>query len=380
MGKTLIMYGIIVVYFLLSLKVLTPGDIPLFNAVVNPIIWIAIALVAYYLARNDNLRIKNEHDKVQSILIVMIVYIIFYFGIGLFSGFQKTPYSKEILDILKNVWAFGGIFVFEEITRNAIIRMNSKKWWNLVIVTILFILLHINFASLIASYESLQSGFTYTSSIVLPIIASNILLTYLSYVGGIKLPIIYQVVVNIPPFIVPIIPDLNWFITSVIGVTLPLIVYVYLNYVHVKNVERLSRKKSKQYSPVSYIPIFGLLAVIVLFVIGAFKYQPIAVMSGSMVPTFFKGDAVVIEKLTDAEKKELEKGDIIQFVKGNKYVIHRIIKVEKDDYENNIFITQGDFNNVEDSGYVEYDQIIGKYKFRIPFIGYPSVWLNEAMK
>jgi len=380
MGKSLLMCGVLLLYFALSLTILTPGNIPLFNVLVNPIIWIMITLTAWFLAKNDNLRTKNSQEKLQSILIVMIIYIIIYFGIGLFAGFQRTPYAKDLFSILKNVWAFGGVIIFEEITRNAMIRMNSKKSWYLVLITILFILIQINFGALIASYATIQSGFTYTSSIILPIIASNILLTYMSYIGGIKLPVIYRFVMSLPPFIVPIIPNLNWFITAVIGVTLPLIVYIYINYVHVRRVERLNRRKAKQYSPVGYIPVFAILTCVVLFVVGAFKYQPIAVLSGSMVPTFFRGDAVVIEKLSDSEKKNLKEGDIIQFASGGKYVIHRIVKIKKDKYENNIFITQGDYNNVEDAGHVEYEQIVGKYKFRIPFIGYPSVWLNEAME
>lgn len=380
MGKSLIMYGILIVYLLLSLTILTPANIPLFNVVFNPIIWILITLAACFFAKDEHLRVKNSQDKLQSILIIMIIYIIIYFGIGLFAGFQKTPYAKDLLSIIKNLWAFGGIIVFEEITRNAMIRINSKKTWNLIIVTVLFMLLQVNFMALIASYSSIQSGFTYTSSIIVPVVASNILLSYLSYIGGIKLPIIYRFVVGLPQFVVPIIPDLNWFITAVIGVTLPLIVYVYINYVHVKHVERLNKRRAKQYSPISYVPVFAILICVVLFVVGAFKYQPIAIMSGSMTPTFFKGDAVVVEKLSKTEKDSLKKGDIIQFASGGKYVIHRIIKVEKDEYENRIFITQGDYNNVQDRDPVNYEQVIGKYKFRIPFIGYPSLWLNEAME
>lgn len=380
MGKTLSVYGIIILYVVLSATVLTAANVPLYNILVNPLIWILIAGYSCYLARDNQSRIKKSYDKTQSLFIVMIIYIIVYFCIGLFAGFQKTPYAKDILSIIKNVWSFGGIIVFEEIARNALIRMNKKSFGHLSIITILFILVQINFISLFATFGSLQTAFTYISSIIIPIIAGNILFTYLSYLGGFKLPVIYRIFVTLPPFIVPIIPDLNWFLTAVVGVTLPLIVYVYLNYINVKTVERLGKRRTSKYSPVTYIPIFTVLILAVLFVVGAFKYQPVAVLSGSMTPYFNRGDAVVINKLSDSEKDNLKKGDVIQFVSGGRYVIHRIIEVSEDDNLNRIFITKGDFNNVKDSGYVEYDQVVGKLEFIIPFIGYPSVWLNEFVK
>lgn len=380
MAKILSMYGAIIIYLILSATVLTPSNFPLLNMVINPVIWIILAAVIYLLAKNDQIRTKGQVDKVQSLLIVMIAYIIIYFCIGLFSGFQKTPYAKDLLSIIKNIWAFGSLIVLEEVARNGLIRLNRKKWWNLTIVTILFTLVQINFFSLSSSLGSIQSAFTYISSIIFPIIASNILLTYLSYIGGTRLPIIYRLFMTMPQFLVPIVPDLNWFITAVIGITVPLIVYIYLNYIHVKKTERLSKRSARKYSPWGYVPALAILVVVVLFVVGAFKYQPVAVLSGSMTPYFNRGDAVVIEKLSKSEKDNLKKGDVIQFVSGGKYVIHRIVKIEKDENLNRIFKTKGDFNNVEDSGTVGYDQVIGKLSFIIPFIGYPSVWLNEALR
>jgi len=115
------------------------------------------------------------------------------------------------------------------------------------------------------------------------------------------------------------------------------------------------------------------------FVMGLFKYQPIAVMSGSMSPTFNRGDAVVINKLTKQEKNELKKGDIIQFISGTKYVVHRIVDIDNDNYGNRVFITKGDHNNANDVGSVTLENVIGKVSFVIPWIGYPSVWLSGVI-
>ena len=183
----------------------------------------------------------------------------------------------------------------------------------------------------------------------------------------------------LPPFIVPIIPDYDWFASAIMGITVPLGVYVYLNYIHVNKSERLSKRERRKYNPAMYVPVFVFIALLAGFVIGVFKYQPIAVLSGSMSPTFNRGDAVVIEKLNTTEKDKLKKGDIIQFVSGTKYVVHRIKDITNDEYGNKMFITKGDHNNAVDFDKVHLENVKGKVAAIIPFIGYPSVWLSGAI-
>ena len=217
------------------------------------------------------------------------------------------------------------------------------------------------------------------SSVLLPTILESALLTYLVYIGGVKFGLIYRTFVEVPPFIVPILPDLDWFGTALVGIALPLSVYVYLNYVHINRTERLSKREKRKYNPAVYIPVFVFIGLIAGFVIGLFKYQPIAVISGSMSPTFNRGDAVVVKKLNEQEKQLLKNGDIIQFVSGSKYVVHRIVEVTNDDYGSVVFITKGDHNNTIDVDKVHIEDVKGKVSFTIPFIGYPSVWLSGAI-
>ena len=71
--------------------------------------------------------------------------------------------------------------------------------------------------------------------------------------------------------------------------------------------------------------------------------------------------------------------DVIQFVSGTKYVVHRIVDVTNDNYGNKLFITKGDHNNTIDADKVHLENVKGKVTFVVPFIGYPSVWLSGAI-
>lgn len=370
------MYALLLLYIFVNAVLIDSSAIPFYNEIVNPVIWIIICTVAVMLSRDTTLRVKDENNKTQSLVIILIIYIIIYFLLGLLFGFQKTPYSKDIFSILKNIWSFGGIIFFQEIIRASMIKLEKKKYINFIMIAILFVGVNLSFNNFGENFSSVKDTFIYLATTLIPLIVTSGVLTYLSYIGGARLPIIYRLFVTLPEFIVPIMPNLDWFVTAVIGITLPLAVFVYLNYVHINKQERLSRRARKKYSPVVYIPVFVFIALVAGFVIGVFKYQPVAVLSGSMSPTFNRGDAVVIQKLTKAEKNELKEGDIIQFTSGSKFVVHRIVEIGNDEYGNKTFTTKGDHNNGNDTYPVGIDQVVGKVSFVIPYIGYPSVWLS----
>lgn len=381
MKKNLIIYGILALYLLFNVFVIVPNrsEMNLYNELINPLMWIVICVVAIFLGKDSGLRVRSGVNKTQSLLIVLIIYIILYFLSGLIFGFERTPYSKDILSVLLNLWSFGSIIILQEYVRLQLVKNENKKMYNLVLTTLVFFVLNLNYSNFLDNFTDFKTIFIYASSVLLPAIAESAVLTYLVYTSGVKASIIYRLFVTIPPFLIPIVPSLDWFVTAVVGVVLPLAVYIYINYVNVVKNERLSRGERKRYSPVVYIPVFALIAVFAAFVMGLFKYQPVAVLSGSMSPTFNRGDAVIINKLTKQEKNELKKGDIIQFISGTRYVVHRIYKVTNDEYGNKAFITKGDHNNAPDSDMVSLDNVIGKVSFSVPLIGYPSVWLTGVI-
>ena len=381
MKKNLIIYGILALYLLFNIFVIIPNrsGMNLYNELINPLMWIVICVVAIFLGKDSGLRVRSGVNKTQSLLIVLIIYIILYFLSGLIFGFERTPYSKDILSVLLNLWSFGSIIILQEYVRLQLVKNENKKMYSLILTTLVFFVLNLNYSNFLDNFTDFKTIFIYASSVLLPAIAESAVLTYLIYTSGVKASIIYRLFVTIPPFLIPIVPSLDWFVTAVVGVVLPLGVYIYINYVNVVKNERLSRGERKRYSPVVYIPVFALIAVFAAFVMGLFKYQPVAVLSGSMSPTFNRGDAVIINKLTKQEKNELKKGDIIQFISGTRYVVHRIYKVTNDEYGNKAFITKGDHNNAPDSDQVSLDNVIGKVSFSVPLIGYPSVWLTGVI-
>ena len=80
-----------------------------------------------------------------------------------------------------------------------------------------------------------------------------------------------------------------------------------------------------------------------------------------MKPAMDPGDVIFIKKIN---VDNLKAGDIITFQKEEFIATHRIIK-----FEDKSIITQGDNNNLADDPLTK-ENVIGKYMFKVPKIGY----------
>ena len=109
---------------------------------------------------------------------------------------------------------------------------------------------------------------------------------------------------------------------------------------------------------------------------GYFHYHAIVVASGSMEAAISKGDVVVIEKISDQMKKELPIDQVIAYRYNKIIVVHRIVKkiVINDEV---FYYTKGDANNGIDSYKISKDMILGVVDVKVPYIGYPTIWIKE---
>lgn len=121
-----------------------------------------------------------------------------------------------------------------------------------------------------------------------------------------------------------------------------------------------------------------LLAVLLLlFFAGFLPAAPSAVLTGSMEPCIEPGDLVIIDKTAH---DSLAVGDVIQFKRDGVTVLHRIVGITQSEKGQTAFVTKGDANNAPDSQPVSADDVIGRYLFRIPKIGYLPIWLGSLFR
>lgn len=373
--KFWIIIGVIIIYLLLGNLILIPFFSKNFYLIIKPLFWIILGIVCIFF-HSGYIRFKNKSDKIQKVIIILLVYLFVYYFSGLIFGFENSPYSHSVIAILKNIWQSLVFVAFQEYVRHFLISNSNKSKIKLILITTLFIIGNVNFTILFSNFKTTELAFKYISSTILPLIFTNITYSYLTYVGSYKLTLWFRFPLEAMYIFLPIFPSLNWFLDGFIGITLPMVIFMFINYDHVKSVESISRRKLKKDNPFLMIPFLIVATIGVCFVIGLFKYEPMAIVSNSMSPTFDRGSIIIFEKLDEKQLENLELYTIIVYRLDNIYVSHRIVKIQYMDGKP-VYTTKGDNNVTEDPKKVSVSQIAGVVRANAPFVGYPSVWLND---
>ena len=98
-------------------------------------------------------------------------------------------------------------------------------------------------------------------------------------------------------------------------------------------------------------------------------FTPLTVQSESMEPTFGENDLIIIQQ---CDPSTLQVGDIVTFhtIIDNQYALntHRIVSINEVNGMNS-YTTKGDNNDLADQHVIADGDIVGKYAFKIPYLG-----------
>jgi signal peptidase len=323
---------------------------------------------------------KNKHRYKKDVTISVSSYIVGYYIItyltGLFLGFNKTAYSLTFLSILKHIIPVILTIGITEIVRYIFITKGQVNNFIKILIFVCFVMLDINLFFNLYKGELLK----FVLMVLVPSISKNILLLYLSYKVGFRTTIVYRLLMEIPMYILPIFPALGIYIDSLLQFLFPMVL-LYIIYTGFSSeiVEKPgSRVENKKITTSISVLIFIIMTTYILLNSGILKYFNITIGSNSMYPYIKKGDVVLIEKLRDDEISTLKKGDVLVFKHNNILVIHRIIRIMEVE-GNKYFYTKGDNNNGEDGYPISNNEVVGEALFKVPYIGYFTVELNELL-
>ncbi len=338
---------------------------------IKPIVWGIVAFIGI-LTINKKRTILNKQDKILYVLTFSIIFTTLYYLMGLIFGYANTPFSRDFSGIIRNIYSFVFIVVLYEIIRQNLISSTNSKF-ELSIVYITMFLFYIGLSNII---DKIINGisFAYLLGTILPCLIEQLFLTYICKKCGIGCALIWKLPNTLLLYIIPIVPNLNWFFSLFYTSLSCLVSYVFLYYTFInkqliKNVR--VKKTKKPYK--SFILIFILL-IMIGFVMGLYPLKPVVIVSNSMYPYFSKGDIVVINK-----NKEYDEGSVIQFEMNGISVVHRIYEKCSTPQGETYYITKGDNNNAEDDWFVYEDQIDGALSCIIPKIGYITIFINQLI-
>jgi len=224
------------------------------------------------------------------------------------------------------------------------------------------------------------SGFTEVREIigftVFGSIASNLLFNYTSNRYGFVGNIIYRLLTVLYVYIIPFIPDMHMFLRAILRMVYPYLIFQVLEYTFA-NKEKTIARENKRKRIVGYVVTGIVITLGAMLISCQFRYGLMVIATGSMTGSINVGDAIVFEQY-ESVTEPLNVGEIVMFDKDGLPTVHRIIAIKNVNGEIR-YTTKGDANKQEDEGYITDSDVKGVCKFRIPFMGYPTLWLSQAI-
>lgn len=345
--------------------------------VLQPLLWLLLAGLILVLPGYKPLaKLRVRSSLIQLGLIIGFFQVMLYVVAGLFSSFGKSPYAFTPLGITINLFFVGSMLIGMELSRAWLINHMGRRhtFLALAFVALLYTLLSIPLTQVTGIRLEVESV-SFVNSTLLPSLAENLLASFLALLAGPLPAIAYRGMLQAFWWFCPILPDLPWAFKGLIGTAVPIIGLVVAQGFHFERVNpNKSRRRARESSLAGWIVTVVVAVAIIWFSVGLFPVHPALVGSGSMQPTMYAGDVVIIAKVP---ADMIKQGDIIQFRKEGKItVMHRVVEIEETG-EAKFFITKGDANDEPDTDPVIPENVVGKAVFNIPKIGWAAIVVKQ---
>ena len=369
--KRLLIFEIFV-FLVLILNSFAENILSGYKMIIFLLILLGIFIIFFGFERDKHRYIK---DIILETIIYLFIFFIIFYLLGIFISFARVEGYYTWYGLRVFVIQIILTIILREILRYMVMCKSEGSKLLLILTCLLFIFIDISTTIYYTNFSTKYSSFLFIALTLLPSISNNIVFSVITLKVGYKPIILYSLVIGLYRYLFPIIPNPDEYLTSIIMFLVPVFygyrIYRFYDKVKDKQLERDYNKKRYGYL---LIPSF-MIIILVYFTSGYFHYHAIAVASGSMTPSILKGDIVVIEKI-DGDFSKLKKGQVIAYKYDNIVIVHRLINIieEKGTY---YFYSKGDANDEEDNWVINEDMIIGVVNVKIPYLGLPTVWLNE---
>lgn len=299
-----------------------------------------------------------------------IIYIFVFYILGIYFGFYKSSILFGINTIINFIIPLTFIILSSEIIRKTLIVQKGKI--SRFFVFVIMVLIDLIVYSGVYNINKLDDVLMILGFILFASIACNLLYNYITIRFGVKGIIIYRLVTILYVYIIPYVPDVYIFFRAFLRMLYPFIIYLVLEYTYSKTNYAIEYK-DKNKRIIEVIISFVFTCLIVILVSCQFKYGILVIGTGSMSGTIDVGDVILYKTY---QQETIEEGDIIIYNNNGLKMIHRVIKIEN---VNNVYhyYTKGDANQKEDENYRLKKDIVGIVKFKIKYIGFPSLWIRD---
>ena len=331
------------------------------------------AVLIYVFVKKRAIPSINKSQILLVLAVAGLVYAMIYTLSGLYFSFVPNPNKLSVSTFIQSILPISVIIISIEIIRNVILAQEDKA--TKIISYFFSVLAEILIFTSIRRIESFNSFMDFMALYFLPSVMSNLLYHYLSKRYGAVPNIVYRLITTLFTYLIPVWPYVPDAFVSIYKLLVPILLFAFIDPFFEKKKRYALKKKSGKASYVFACIAAALMISIVMLISCRFQYGALVIGSGSMTGELNKGDVTVYEQFDD---QIIQEGQVIVFEENNVKVIHRVVKIERINGELRYY-TKGDANEHNDVGYRLNGDIIGLARLRVPYVGYPTIWLRDAV-
>lgn len=345
--------------------------------IVAAILLLPAAVIIPMLIKKRSIYSINKNEVLIIMIAISLVYVVVYYLSGLHFGFYQNPYKLSVSGFFTYILPISAIIAATEIIRG--VMMAQKSRLSNALCYLSCVAADMLIVSNIPSVTTFNRFMDLVAGALLPAILSNLLFNYLSKRYGMYPNLVYRLVTTLYLYVFPIKSAISESLLNFFRVLIPIAIFLFIDLLYEKKRRYALKNNSRAWRITSSI-VTGLAVVImigtVMLVSNQFKYGSLVIATGSMTGEINQGDVIIFESYDDHEIKE---GQVIVFEKNNSTVVHRVVDIE---IINGVarYYTKGDANEDMDMGYIVESNIVGVVNYKLPFVGYPTLWMRGLFK
>jgi signal peptidase len=337
---------------------------------------LAVFAIAIFFAVKKRPILSINKKQVFFIMLAMgAVCLVVYYLTGVHFGFYKSSTPLSIGSFFKNILPITTIIVAIEVIRYVLLAQKAKFMGLLAytagVLTEILVFSTLDYITTFNRFMDAVAIYT------LPAITANILYNFLSKNYGFMPNIVYRLIMTLYLYVLPVYPQTPDSLYSFAKLIVPIFIYLFIRALYSKR-KNYESHRSKVWARVTVGVSAAIMISIVMLISCEFHYRAIIIATESMTGEINKGDMIVYEEYT-AGKQFVEEQDVVVYIKNGNRIVHRVVDIERVEGRNRYY-TKGDANDAVDAGYISDSDIEGVVLFKLPFVGYPSLWLRDAFK
>ena len=366
--KVLYIISLIVFAVLLTALFVDIGS----SRIVTAIALLPLTFAVCVFIKKRSILSVNKREVLLLSTVIGVLYVVAMQLTGTFFEFYKNPYFGISWTLLKTALPVAVIIISTEIIRYVLLAQKNR--FVDILAFLSCVIAEVLAFSNVAGITSFNLFMNMVGMTLFPAISANVLYHYVSKRYGALPNIAFRLITTLYIYFVPADTGMNDALKACIKIFLPLILLMLISAMYEKKKKNAIRRGSKLSAVATILAVVICLSVSML-ISCQFRFGALVIATESMTGEINKGDMIVYERY-DGQK--IKVGQVIVFEKDRSLIVHRVMEIDNQHGELRYY-TKGDANESMDAGFVTADDIVGTTDIKLPFVGYPTLWLRELI-